>query len=163
MDSMNEIYQQYAQRVYRFLLTKTQQEDLAEELTQETFYQAIRCIDKFDGSCKLSTWLFSIAMNQLYNYKRKHPQMQDISEYQEQLVSGDSVEETIMKSMDRVELVRKLHNCPEPYREVLYQRIFGNLSFREIGEIVGKSENWARVTYYRGKEKLKRGMLEHDK
>lgn len=163
MDSMNEIYQQYAQRVYRFLLTKTQQEDLAEELTQETFYQAIRCIDKFDGSCKLSTWLFSIARNQLYNYKRKHPQMQDISEYQEQLVSGDSVEETIMKSMDRVELVRKLHNCPEPYREVLYQRIFGNLSFREIGEIVGKSENWARVTYYRGKEKLKRGMLEHDK
>ena len=163
MDSMKEIYQQYAQRVYRFLLTKTQQEDLAEELTQETFYQAIRCIDKFDGSCKLSTWLFSIAKNQLYNYKRKHPQMQDISEYQEELVSGDSVEDTVMKSMDRVELVRKLHNCPEPYREVLYQRIFGNLSFREIGEIAGKSENWARVTYYRGKEKLKRGMLEYDK
>ena len=137
MDSMKEIYQQYAQRIYRFLLTKTQQEDLAEELTQETFYQAIRCIDKFDGSCKLSTWLFSIAKNQLYNYKRKHPQMQDISEYQEELVSGDSVEDTVMKSMDRVELVRKLHNCPEPYREVLYQRIFGNLSFREIGEIAG--------------------------
>ena len=163
MDSMKEIYQQYAQRVYRLLLTKTRQKDLAEELTQETFYQAIRCIDKFDGSCKLSTWLFSIAKNQLYNYKRKHPQMQDISEYQEELVSGDSVEETVMKSMDRVELVRKLHNCPEPYREVLYQRIFGNLSFREIGEIAGKSENWARVTYYRGKEKLKRGMLENDK
>ena len=163
MESMNDIYQQYAKSVYRFLMSKTRNEDLAEELTQETFYQAIRSIDKFDGSCKLSTWLFGIAKNQFFNYSRKNPVLQDISEYQEELESDEKVDDKVITSFERVELIRLLHNCPEPYREVLYQRIFGNLSFREIGEVLGKSENWARVTYYRGKEKLKKGMMENEK
>ena len=163
MESMNDIYQQYAKSVYRFLMSKTRNEDLAEELTQETFYQAIRSIDKFDGSCKLSTWLFGIAKNQFFNYSRKNPVLQDISEYQEELESDEKVDDKVITSFERVELIRLLHKCPEPYREVLYQRIFGNLSFREIGEVLGKSENWARVTYYRGKEKLKKGMMENEK
>ena len=61
-----------------------------------------------------------------------------------------------------MELMRKLHSCPEPYREILYLRIFGNLSFREIGEIMGKSENWARVSYYRAKERLKKEVEENE-
>lgn len=159
---MNTIYQQYAKSVYRFLLSKTLNEDVAEELTQETFYQAIRSIDRFDGSCKLSTWLFGIAKNQLFNYRRKNPVMRDVVEYAEELAGCDSVDEKVMASFEKVELVRLLHNCKEPYREVLYQRIFGNLSFREIGEVLGKSENWARVTYYRGKEQLRKGMVENE-
>lgn len=159
---MNEIYQKYARSVYRFLFAKTRNKDIAEELTQETFYQAIKSIDKFDGSCKLSTWLFGIAKNQFFNYMRKNPTMQDISEYAEELESGEKVEDKVITSFERVELVKALHNCREPYKEVLYQRIFGNLSFREIGEILGKSENWARVTYYRGKEQLKKEQLKKD-
>ncbi len=162
MESMNEIYQKYARSVYRFLFAKTRNKDIAEELTQETFYQAIKSIDKFDGSCKLSTWLFGIAKNQFFNYMRKNPTMQDISEYAEELESGEKVEDKVITSFERVELVKALHNCREPYKEVLYQRIFGNLSFREIGEILGKSENWARVTYYRGKEQLKKEQLKKD-
>ena len=162
MDSMHDIYQQYAKSVYRFLLSKTLNEDLADELTQETFYQAIRCIDKFDSTCKLSTWLFGIAKNQLMNYRRKNPVMQDVAEHQDELVDCDRVDEKILASFEKVELVRLLHNCKEPYREVLYQRIFGNLSFREIGEVLGKTENWARVTYYRGKELLRKGMIENE-
>lgn len=162
MESMNEIYQKYARSVYRFLFVKTRNKDIAEELTQETFYQAIKSIDKFDGSCKLSTWLFGIAKNQFFNYMRKNPTMQDISEYAEELESGEKVEDKVITSFERVELVKALHNCREPYKEVLYQRIFGNLSFREIGEILGKSENWARVTYYRGKEQLKKEQLKKD-
>lgn len=153
---MNEIYQQYANSVYRFLLSKTRNEDIAEELTQETFYQAIRSINKFDGSCKLSTWLFGIAKNQYFNYSRKNPILQDVSEYEEKLKSNENVDEKIISSFERVDMIRALHECKEPYREVLYQRIFGNLSFREIGDVLGKSENWARVTYYRGKEQLKK-------
>lgn len=153
---MNEIYQQYANSVYRFLLSKTRNEDIAEELTQETFYQAIRSINKFDGSCKLSTWLFGIAKNQYFNYSRKNPILQDVSEYEEKLESNENVDEKIISSFERVDMIRALHECKEPYREVLYQRIFGNLSFREIGDVLGKSENWARVTYYRGKEQLKK-------
>lgn len=153
---MNEIYQQYANSVYRFLLSKTRNEDIAEELTQETFYQAIRSINKFDGSCKLSTWLFGIAKNQYFNYSRKNPILQDVSEYEEKLESNENIDEKIISSFERVDMIRALHECKEPYREVLYQRIFGNLSFREIGDVLGKSENWARVTYYRGKEQLKK-------
>ena len=71
-------------------------------------------------------------------------------------------EEHVIQALDRVEFMKKLHLCPEPFREVLYLRIFGNLSFREIGEIMGKTENWARVTFYRGKEKLRKEMGENE-
>ena len=70
----------------------------------------------------------------------------------------NSVEAEVFDSVRRVELMKKLHSCPEPFREILYLRIFGNLSFKEIGEVMGKTENWARVNFYRGKERLKKEM-----
>lgn len=157
---MEEIYQKYAQMVYKYLLSKTQNADLAEELTQETFYQAIKSIERFDGNCRISTWLCAIAKNQLLAYYRKHPAEEDLDTQPE--LSGASVEKEILSAERRVELMRKLHSCPEPYREILYLRIFGNLSFREIGEIMGKSENWARVSYYRAKERLKKEVEENE-
>lgn len=152
MQSMEEIYQTYARTVYKFLLTKTHNEDLAEELTQETFYQAVKSIDRFDGKSKLSTWLCAIAKNQLMVYQRKHPIEESIDDKKE--LHGISVEAEVFSEERRVELMKKLHMCPEPYREILYLRIFGSLSFREIGEIMGKTENWARVNFYRAKERL---------
>lgn len=157
---MEEIYQKYAQTVYKYLLSKTQNADLAEELTQETFYQAVRSIERFDGSCRISTWLCAIAKNQLLAYYRKHPAEENIDTQPE--LSGASAETEFLDTENRVELMRKLHSCPEPYREILYLRIFGNLSFREIGEIMGKSENWARVSYYRAKERLKKEVEENE-
>ena len=77
-------------------------------------------------------------------------------------LAGASAETKAMEVMSRVELMRKLHVCPEPFREVMYLRIFGNLSFREIGEIMEKTENWARVTFYRGKEKLRKEFVEDE-
>lgn len=160
MQSMDEIYQKYAQMVYRYLLSKTRSEDLAEELTQETFYQAIKSIGRYDGSCKISTWLCAIAKNQLLAYYRKHPAEEDVDA--QSGLSGASVEAEILDAEHRVELMRKLHSCPEPYREILYLRIFGGLSFKEIGEIMGKTENWARVSYYRAKERLKKEVEENE-
>ena len=154
MQSMEEIYQTYARTVYKFLLTKTHNEDLAEELTQETFYQAVKSIDRFDGKSKLSTWLCAIAKNQLMVYQRKHPIEGSIDDQKE--LHGISVEAEVFSEERRVELMKKLHMCPEPYREILYLRIFGSLSFREIGEIMGKTENWARVNFYRAKERLRK-------
>lgn len=154
MQSMEEIYQSYAKTVYRFLMSKTGNEELSEELTQETFYQAIRSIDRFDGSSKLSTWLCAIAKNQLLAYQRKHPPMETIDPQQGPL--GPSAEDELLGSENRVELMKKLHFCPEPQREILYLRIFGGLSYREIGEVFGKTENWARVNYYRAKERLRK-------
>ena len=155
MESMDEIYQRYANMVYRYLLSQTRDEDLSEDLTQETFLQAIRCVDRFDGSCRLSTWLCAIAKNQLRLYLRKHPRTIPLEEAE---LIGDSVETEVLDRSERTELLKLLHGCPEPYRETIYLRIFGGLSFAQIGEIMGKTENWARVTFYRGKERLRKEM-----
>ena len=155
MQSMDEIYQQYAQTVYGFLLAQTREENLAEELTQETFYQAIRTSDRFDESCKVSTWLCAIAKNVLFTYRRKHPVTEEMDEM---LPAGASTENEALGNLGRMEVLRLLHGLPEPGREVMYLRVFGGLSFAEIGEVHGKSENWARVTFYRAKEKLRKDV-----
>ena len=162
MQPMEEIYQEYARTVYKYLFSKTRDEDLAEELTQETFYQALKNIDRFDESCRISTWLCAIAKNQLFAYLRKHPKTQYLEELEPSSLEVESVEQDVFSDLARIELMKQLHSCPEPFREVMYQRLFGNLSFKEIGEIMGKSESWARITFYRGKEKLKKGMVEQD-
>ncbi|MCR4642398.1 MAG: sigma-70 family RNA polymerase sigma factor [Lachnospiraceae bacterium] len=153
MQSMNELYQQYARTVYKYLRSLCHNEDLAEELTQETFYQAIRSIGRFDGSCKVSTWLCAIAKNLYLSHQRKNPVHEDITETE---IPVESAESAVLGSAGRLELLKKLHELPEPYREVMYLRVFGNLSFAELGAILGKTENWARVTFYRGKEKLRK-------
>lgn len=161
MQNMDEIYRRYAMNVYQYILSLTHDADISEEVTQETFYQAIRSIDTFDSSCKITTWLCAIAKNQLKAYNRKHPEM-------EPLETGDmggtvsSAEEDAISESGRVELMKKLHVLKEPFREILYLRTFGGLSFKEIGEVFGKTENWARVTYYRGKEHLRKEIEDYE-
>ena len=155
MKPMEEIYQEYAKTVYRFLLSRTRNEDLSEELTQETFYQAIRTVNRYDETCKVSTWLLGIAKNVLLSYRRKHPATEGIAD---QEIPVESAEDAVIKSAERVELLRKLHALEEPKREVVYLRVFGGLSFREIGDIFAKTENWARVTFYRAKEQLRKEL-----
>ncbi|MBP5734125.1 MAG: sigma-70 family RNA polymerase sigma factor [Lachnospiraceae bacterium] len=159
MQSMDEIYQQYAKTVYKYLLSRTHREDLAEELTQETFCQAIRAIDRFDGKCKLSTWLCAIAKNVHLTYLRKHPALEDIDEVE---IPVASAEESALDNLGKLQMIRMLHRLEEPYREVTYLRVFGELSFAEIGEVLGKTENCGRVTFYRGKEKLRKEMSENE-
>jgi len=159
LQSMDEIYQQYAQTVYKYLISKIHNEDLAEELTQETFCQAIKSINHFDGKCKISTWLCAIAKNLYLAHLRKNPVHEDVDEVD---VSVDSAENEALENLGKMELMKKLHELEEPYREVTYLRVFGGLSFAEIGEVLGKSENWARVTFYRGKEKLRKEVQENE-
>lgn len=155
MLSMEEVYREHSKTVYRYLLSQTRDAGLSEELTQETFYQAIKTVEKFDGSCKVSTWLCAIAKNLLLAERRKHPPS---AELDEALASPDSVEEEVVSGAGNIGLLRKLHTLEGEAREVLYLRFLGGLSFREIGEVFGKTENWARVTCYRGKEKLKKEL-----
>ena len=155
MKPMEEIYKEYAMTVYRFLLSRTHNEDLSEELTQETFYQAIRTVNRYGETCKVSTWLLGIAKNVLLSYRRKHPATEDIAD---QEIPVESTEDTVLRSVERVELLRKLHTLEEPKREVVYLRVFGGLSFRKIGDIFAKTENWARVTFYRAKEQLRKEL-----
>lgn len=152
MQQAEELYQRYAQVVFRYLMSLTHDADLAEELTQETFYQAIRSSDRFDQSCKVSTWLCGIARNVLRSHRRRNPLVEEV---QEQDQTTPSAEADVMHAQSRMELFKQLHRLAEPYREVVYLRTFGDLSFKEVGEVLGKTENWARITFYRGKEKLR--------
>ncbi len=155
MEDMAQVYQEHAQTVYKFLMAQTHDPDLAEELTQETFYQAVRSIGRFDGSCKLSVWLCQIAKHQWYKYLRRHQREVPTDETEFPDVPLPSAEEAAESNQNRVELLRCIHELPDPMREVVYLRSFGDLSFREIAEVLGRTENWARVTFYRGKERLK--------
>ena len=158
VESMEALYQTYAQTVYRYLFSLCRSADLDEELTQETFYQAIRTIDRFDGTCAVSTWLCAIAKRVLQTHRRKHP---DTAELEEQTLTAPSAESAVLGDEDRLAVLRALHGLEEPYREVLYLRLFGDLPYARIGEIFGKTENWARVTFCRGKEKLRKEVLRH--
>lgn len=162
MDDMARIYQQYAQTVYKFLLSQTHDQDLAEELTQETFYQAVRSIDRFDGGCKVSVWLCQIAKHLWYQHLRRHRREAPLPEDSpEGLVS--SAEEGLLAREGRLSLLRQIHDLPPDAREVVYLRAFGGLSFREIGDVMGRTETWARVVFYRSKEKLRSGGANDEK
>ena len=162
MDDMSEIYQDHARTVYKFLLSQTHDPDLAEELTQETFYQAVRSIDRFDGGCKVSVWLCQIAKHLWYQHLRKHRREVPMPEDPPEL-PAPSAEEGALEREGKLELLRLIHDLPEEPREVVYLRVFGGLSFREIGDICGRTETWARVTFYRTKEKLRNGGADDEK
>ncbi len=162
MDDMSEIYQRHAQTVYKFLLSQTRDEELAEELTQETFYQAVRSIHRFDGGCKVSVWLCQIAKHLWYQHLRKHRREVPMPEDPPEL-PAPSAEEGALEREGKLELLRLIHDLPEEPREVVYLRVFGGLSFREIGDICGRTETWARVTFYRTKEKLRNGGVSDEK
>lgn len=157
MEDMREVYRQHAQTVYKFLLAKTRDEHLAEELTQETFYQAVKSVDRFDGTCKVSVWLCQIAKHLWYQSLRKQKRETPRSPEDMPEAPGPSAEERLLEQEGRMDLLRLVHGLPEPAREVVYLRAFGGLSFREIGDVCGKTETWARVTFYRSKEKLRNG------
>ena len=160
MESMNQIYQKYAKTVYGYIFAKTNDHQIAEELTQETFYQGIKSINRYDGSCKISTWLCAIAKNQLKTYYRKNPKMAELTDDEH---GGKTAENQALDNLMTGDILKVIHNQKEPYSEVLYLRILGALTFKDIGNILGKSENWARVTFYRGKEKLKGELEEYEK
>ena len=162
MDDMSEIYQRHAQTVYKFLLSQTRDEELAEELTQETFYQAVRSIHRFDGGCKVSVWLCQIAKHLWYQHLRKHRREVPMPEDPPEL-PAPSAEEGALEREGKLELLRLIHDLPEEPREVVYLRAFGGLSFREIGDVMGRTETWARVTFYRTKEKLRNGGVSDEK
>lgn len=155
MQSMEEIYRAHAQTVYRYLLARTGDPGLAEELTQETFYQAVRTVNRFDGSCKVTTWLCGIAKNVLRTYWKKHPASDPL---EESTALTGSPEGWLLARAGQLELLAALQTLEGEMREVMYLRLLGSLSFREIGEVLSRSENWARVTYFRGKEKLKKEL-----
>lgn len=156
MQDIEQIYKEYFQTVNKYLFCLTRNDDISEELTQETFYRAVKKINTYRGECKISVWLCQIAKNLWYDYCRKNKNTSITNEddlFNNQPIN--TLEEKIISDDERISLYKKMQKLDDKTREVMYLRITGELSFKEIGVILNKTENWARVTFYRGKNKLK--------
>lgn len=158
MQSLEEIYEMYSRKVFLFLLSKTNNEHLAEELTQETFFQAVQCIDGFKGNSSILTWLCGIAKNVWLKYLRKHQEILSFEDGAPEIQDKNEIN----VQWEQKEILQLIHGMNEPMREVMYLRLISNLSFAEIGEIIGKTENWTRVTFFRGKQIIVKEMLKDE-
>lgn len=156
MQDFDQIYAAYFSEVYKFVLTLCQEPALAEEITQETFFKALKQIDRFRGNCRMGTWLCSIAKNTYISHTRKiRPQADCPTEW---IPSPQRMEEQFEDKETAYRIHESLHKLKEPYKEVFWLRTFGELSYLQIGALFSKSETWARVTYYRAKTMIKEDL-----
>ena len=154
---MEDIYKENYPIVYGYLLSLCKNPDEAEELTAQTFFRAVLNFRLYDGTCKPSTWLCTIGKNLFYNECKRKKRRERLSE-----AIPSSAEDPQHSYIQKDELQRLMKSAAEleqPYREVFFLRLEG-LSFREIGLIMERTENWARVTYFRAKAKLREEMGE---
>lgn len=155
MQDIKQIYEEYFETVNKYLFCLTHNNDISEELTQETFYKAVQKINTYKGKCKMSVWLCQIAKNLWHDQCRKNKKVINIEENLFDVQAQESIESQVISNDEKISLYKKMQKLDEKTREVIYLRITGELSFKEIATILDKTENWARITFYRGKNKLK--------
>ena len=156
MHEIEELYRQYYDVIFKYLMCLSKNKEIAEDLTQETFYKMIKKINTYKGKTKFSVWLCEIAKNTYYDELRKNKKISKNEEI-DNIISDQNLEIDYIEKEQKLKTYEKINQLDEITRRVLYLRINSELSFKEIGEILGKTENWARVTFYRGKQKIKEG------
>lgn len=154
-----KLYNSYYMKVYSYVVSIAQNRELAEEITQSTFYKAVSAKAKFKDESNELTWLCSIAKNLYYDELRNRRHIADMSEISK-LSSDENIACTVADSDMAFRIHLVLHCLDEPYKEVFQLRVFGELSFGQIAAIFGKTEAWARVTYHRAKLKIQERMDE---
>ena len=144
--------------VYKYIFCLTKNEDITEEIVQDTFLEAVKRIKDFKGECKISTWLCQIAKYKWYQKSKKRKKNKEISleNMEDSLILDNCIEDDLCKKEDKLELFKRIQTLDEITRDVMYLRILGNLDYQEIAEIMGKTANWARVIFFRGKQMRKR-------
>lgn len=155
MQDIEEVYKENFNIVYKYLFCLTHNGDIAEELTQETFYRAVKNIRSFQGKCKMTVWLCQIAKNLWYDELSRKKKNKELNIEDIEIESLENMEEIVFSNNERKNMYKKIQKLDKTTKEVIILRIKGDLSFKEIGNILNKTENWARVTFYRGKQKLK--------
>lgn len=161
MADFEAIYIQYYENVYKYILSLCKNKTLAEDITQEAFYKAMTHLNQFKGKCTLYVWLCQIAKNTYYTIAKKqnlHTSETDINLYE---LSEPSIENYISDKETAWEIHKFLHKLNEPYKEVFSLRIFGELSFSQIGELFNKTDSWARLIFHRAKNQLRRCLYEN--
>ena len=157
MQDMKEIYNKYCKIVYKYVFCLTANEDITEEIVQETFLVAVKNINNFRGECKVSTWLCQISKYIWYKRLKKEKLKKDVSldEIQDELFTEETIEDSFLRKEEKIKLFKKIQNLDENTRNVMYLRIFGDFEYDEIAEIMNRTSNRARVIFFRGKQKLK--------
>ncbi len=156
MKDFEKVYSEYYDAVFQYVLSLCGNEAWAEEITQEAFFKALKSIDTFRGECKLSVWLCQIAKNTFYTDAKRRGREAD---YPLELIPSDeAIDQSIADKETAFQIHGLLHALDEPYKEVFWMRTFGELSFKDIAALFGKTESWARVTYYRAKMKIREGV-----
>ncbi len=152
MTEFEHIYKGYFRKVYFFVLSISRNKTVAEEITQETFFKALKNIDKFRGDCKIDVWLCQIAKNTYFsslNQQKRVPIDETTTKAGE-----NGIDEIIRNKEETFRIHQALHSLDEPYRGVFMLRVFGELSYAQISKIFEKTESWGRVTYHRAKQKM---------
>lgn len=156
MENIEDIYKKYANLIKNYIFNITGDINLSEEVMQETFIIAITQINRFKGKCEISTWLCSIAKKTLYK-KTKHDNSKNMIPIDElELADNSKLEEKYIENDNKFKLYAALQKLDTQTREVMYLRLTGDLTFKEIGKLLNKSENWARTTFFRGKQKIRK-------
>ena len=160
-NTAEKLYEAFYMKVFSYVMTLARDRNDAEEITQETFFRAISTDKSFKGDSDSFTWLCAIAKNIFIDEKRRVARQDD--ELSEELPdTNKGIEEKLTDRDQSLKIHLILHKLEEPYKEVFQLRIFGELSFAEIGSIFGKTETWARVTYHRARLKIKERMDEYE-
>lgn len=163
MPEFDRIYKEYFNDVFLYIRKLSNgNEQIAEEITSETFFKAMRVIDGFRGECDIRVWLCQIAKNCYYTYCKKNRNIRSIDEVEAEDPNALTLEEIVIRREEAADIQRFLHDLKEPYKEVFMWRVFGELSFKRIGALYQKSENWACVTFHRARNMIQ-SRMEGDK
>lgn len=157
-----EIYRTYFNDVFVYIRKLSGDENIAEEITSQTFFKALSSINKFRGECDVRVWLCQIAKNCYFTYMKKNSKTENIDDIQVLNIQDFTcdINEIIGNKEQSKRIQTVLHTIPEPYKEVFMWRVFAELNFKEIGQIFDKSDNWACVTYHRARNMIKEKLEE---
>ena len=166
---IEKLYRECFTPVYRYTLSLVHDPDMAEDITQETFFRALKKINDYRGEASLKVWLCQIARNLSFDSLKRQSKItaltkhddDESNDYELPAGSESDPEEQLLRKQTAMKIHRILHDLKEPYKEVFQLRTFGDLSFAEIGELFSKSESWARVTYYRSRMMIKEELDEN--
>lgn len=163
MADVEQIYEQYFQDVYLFVLSLSRNKQIAEEITQETFVKAVKNINQFKGNCKISVWLCQIAKNTYFTYMDKQKRYGPGDPQEKTQENSFTIEQKLIDKTEALRIHKLLHSLKEPYKEVFTLRVFGELSFDHISEVFGRTESWARVTFHRAKNIIQDLLMEENR
>ena len=157
MTEFERVYRTYFNDVFLYIRRLSNDEYIAEEITSETFFKAMHSISSFRGDCDIRVWLCQIAKNCYYSYLKKAGRTDSVEDIEFSNIPSQekNVEEKFAQKEEIAQIQKLLHDLPEPYKEVFMWRIFAELSFKQIAQLFGKTENWACVTYHRARKMIK--------